>query len=98
MYTYAVTACVAAAKYLRLLPDALSLTHPPHHSFTHSLIVSLIGSCSHKYLVETAAKMLGKPAQQLNAITCHLGNGSSIAAVKNGLSVDTTMGLTPLEG
>jgi acetate kinase len=42
--------------------------------------------------------MLGKPALQLNAITCHLGNGSSIAAVKNGLSVDTTMGLTPLEG
>lgn len=53
---------------------------------------------SHKYLVETAASMLGKRPQQTNAITCHLGNGSSIAAVKNGISVDTTMGLTPLEG
>eukprot|EP00878_Enallax_costatus_P030958 GHUV01033779.1.p1 GENE.GHUV01033779.1~~GHUV01033779.1.p1 ORF type:complete len:413 (+),score=79.58 GHUV01033779.1:418-1656(+) len=53
---------------------------------------------SHKYLVQTAAKMLGKQPEQLNAITCHLGNGSSIAAVKNGVSVDTSMGLTPLEG
>ncbi|KAF6258057.1 acetate kinase [Scenedesmus sp. NREL 46B-D3] len=53
---------------------------------------------SHKYLAETAASMLGKSPQQINAITCHLGNGSSIAAVKNGVSVDTSMGLTPLEG
>eukprot|EP00882_Tetradesmus_deserticola_P013158 GHRQ01013954.1.p1 GENE.GHRQ01013954.1~~GHRQ01013954.1.p1 ORF type:complete len:415 (+),score=167.05 GHRQ01013954.1:498-1742(+) len=53
---------------------------------------------SHKYLVQTAAGMLGKSVQQTNAITCHLGNGSSIAAVQNGVSVDTSMGLTPLEG
>ncbi|KAF8062901.1 ackA [Scenedesmus sp. PABB004] len=53
---------------------------------------------SHKYLAATAAGMLGRPLEQLNAITCHLGNGSSVTAVKGGLSVDTSMGLTPLEG
>ncbi|KIZ07816.1 acetate kinase [Monoraphidium neglectum] len=53
---------------------------------------------SHKYLAETAAAMLGRPVGQLNAITCHLGNGSSVTAVEGGRSVDTSMGLTPLEG
>ena len=53
---------------------------------------------SHKYVSECAAKMLNRPIEQLKLITCHLGNGSSIAAVKYGKCVDTSMGLTPLEG
>jgi len=53
---------------------------------------------SHKYVSERAAAMLGKPVSELKLITCHLGNGSSIAAVKYGKSVDTSMGFTPLEG
>ncbi|MDD4504324.1 MAG: acetate kinase, partial [Clostridiaceae bacterium] len=53
---------------------------------------------SHKYVSERAAVMLGKPLDQLKLITCHLGNGASIAAVKYGKSVDTSMGFTPLEG
>jgi len=53
---------------------------------------------SHKYVSEQAAKMLGKPLSELKIITAHLGNGSSIAAVKNGHSVDTSMGFTPLAG
>jgi acetate kinase len=53
---------------------------------------------SHKYVAGRAAALLGKPLEECNLITCHLGNGSSIAAVQNGKSVDTTMGLTPLEG
>lgn len=53
---------------------------------------------SHKFVAESAAEMLGKPIEELKLITCHLGNGSSIAAVKNGKCVDTSMGLTPLEG
>lgn len=53
---------------------------------------------SHYYLTQTAAKFLKKPATKLNLITCHLGNGSSLAAVKEGKCVDTTMGLTPLDG
>ena len=53
---------------------------------------------SHKYVAERAAAMLGKPIEELKIITCHLGNGASITAVKNGISVDTSMGFTPLEG
>jgi len=53
---------------------------------------------SHGYVSQQAAKMLNKPLNQLNVITCHLGNGGSITAVRNGQCVDTSMGLTPLEG
>lgn len=53
---------------------------------------------SHKYVAERAALMLGKPAEETKIITCHLGNGSSIAAVEGGKSVETSMGFTPLEG
>ncbi|EFJ50488.1 acetate kinase [Volvox carteri f. nagariensis] len=53
---------------------------------------------SHKYLVEQAAAMLGKDVSETNVITCHLGNGSSVAAVRGGRCVDTSMGMTPLEG
>ncbi len=53
---------------------------------------------SHRYVTDKAAKVLGKPVGETNVITCHLGNGCSMAAVRGGKSVDTTMGLTPLEG
>jgi acetate kinase len=53
---------------------------------------------SHKYVCDRAAAMLGKPLSQLKVITCHLGNGASVAAVDHGVSVDTSMGFTPLEG
>jgi len=53
---------------------------------------------SHRYVSQRAAEMLGKPIEQLRIITCHLGNGSSMAAVNHGKSVDTSMGMTPLEG
>lgn len=53
---------------------------------------------SHQFVARQAAKMLGKHKYGVNLITCHLGNGSSIAAVRDGHSVDTSMGLTPLEG
>jgi len=53
---------------------------------------------SHKYITQRAAVMLGRKIDDINIITCHLGNGCSMAAVKNGKSVDTSMGLTPLEG
>ena len=53
---------------------------------------------SHRYVTQRAAAMLGKKPEDLKIITCHLGNGSSITAVKNGESIDTTMGFTPLAG
>ncbi|MDO9099893.1 MAG: acetate kinase [Caldisericota bacterium] len=53
---------------------------------------------SHSYVSREAALMLGKSFEELKLITCHLGNGSSIAAIDHGKSVDTSMGFTPLEG
>lgn len=53
---------------------------------------------SHKFVSQEVAKTLGKPIEDLKIITCHLGNGSSVTAVKNGKSVDTSMGFTPLDG
>ncbi len=53
---------------------------------------------SHRYVSEEAAKMMDRPYDQTKTITCHLGNGGSICAVRNGKSIDTTMGFTPLEG
>ncbi|MBK5245890.1 MAG: acetate kinase [Peptostreptococcaceae bacterium] len=53
---------------------------------------------SHKYVAERAAEILGKNIKDLKLITCHLGNGASVTAIKNGKSIDTSMGFTPLEG
>lgn len=53
---------------------------------------------SHQYVTERAADMLGKDLNDVNLITCHLGNGSSISSIIGGKSYDTTMGFTPLEG
>ena len=53
---------------------------------------------SHKYVAERAAAMLGKGMDELKLITCHLGNGASVTAIKNGKVYDTSMGFTPLEG
>ncbi|HSZ61812.1 MAG TPA: acetate kinase [Terriglobales bacterium] len=53
---------------------------------------------NHQYCAERAAQMLGKNLNSLRLITCHLGNGCSLAAIREGRSVDTTMGFTPLEG
>ena len=53
---------------------------------------------SHRFVAERAVELLGKPYNELKLITCHLGNGASIAAIDKGISVDTSMGFTPLEG
>jgi acetate kinase len=53
---------------------------------------------SHRYVSSLAPAMLGRPAEELKIIVCHLGNGASLSAVQGGKSVDTSMGLTPLEG
>ncbi len=53
---------------------------------------------SHRYVTEQAAKLLGKPLEDLKLISCHLGGGSSVCAVSGGKSVDTTMGFTPASG
>lgn len=53
---------------------------------------------SHEYVAKEAAKLVGRPFEDLKIVTLHLGNGASLAAIKDGKCVDTSMGLTPLEG
>ncbi len=53
---------------------------------------------SHRYVMGKAAELLGKDVREVNLITCHMGNGGSITAIQGGKSVDTSMGMTPLEG
>ena len=53
---------------------------------------------SHKYVMEKAAQALGKDPRALRILSCHLGNGASVCAIEHGVSVDTSMGMTPLEG
>lgn len=80
----------------------------PPHSFMYALPRELyikdrvrrygFHGTSHAYVTEKCAEFLGKKLSELNVITIHLGNGASMAAVKNGECVDTSMGMTPLEG
>lgn len=80
----------------------------PEHAYLYAIPYSLYTEdhirrygahgTSHMYVANRMAKLLNKPIEDLNIITCHLGNGSSITAVKGGKSIDTSMGLTPLEG
>jgi acetate kinase len=64
----------------------------------HGIRRYAIHGTSHGYVAQVAARTLGKPLAKLKLITCHLGNGSSIAAIDGGVSIDTSMGFTPLEG
>ncbi|GAA0494231.1 MULTISPECIES: acetate kinase [Tatumella] len=76
--------------YLYALPYPLYTQHGIRRYGAHGT--------SHYYVSREAAKILEIPAESLNVITCHLGNGASVAAIRNGECVDTSMGLTPLEG
>lgn len=80
----------------------------PRHAFLYGIPYSLYSrykirrygfhGTSHRYVAERAAAMLRRDQGNLKLITCHLGNGCSMAAVDRGVSIDTTMGFTPLEG
>ncbi|WP_116473838.1 acetate kinase [Zobellella maritima] len=80
----------------------------PEHAYLYAIPYSLyreqgirrygMHGTSHYYITQETAKLLDKPVTELNIISCHLGNGASVCAIKNGRSVDTSMGLTPLEG
>ena len=71
----------------------------PYEAYTDNMVRRYgFHGTSHNYVSKIAVEMLGKPAEETKIVTCHLGNGSSIAAVKGGKCIDTSMGLTPLEG
>lgn len=96
-----------AAKQVAVFDTAFHATMPPE-SFRYALPKDLYDShsirrygfhgTSYKYVSAEAARRFGMPLEELNMVICHLGNGASMACLKNGKVVDTTMGLTPLEG
>ena len=79
-------------------PEAYLYAIPYDYYKTHGIRKYGFHGTSHHFVTNSTAEFLGKDLKDLNIITCHLGNGCSMAAIKNGKVVDTTMGLTPLEG
>ena len=81
------------------MPEVAYIYPLPYELYTNNGVRKYgFHGTSHKYVSDKAAEMMGKDIKDLKLITCHLGNGASIAAVKNGKSVETSMGFTPLEG
>jgi len=79
-------------------PEAFLYAIPYDLYETHRIRRYGFHGTSHRYVALRAAEVLGKPADGVNLVTAHLGNGCSVAAVRGGKCVDTSMGLTPLEG
>lgn len=80
------------------LPDAAAIYPIPYNFAEKGILRYGFHGISHQYCANRAAEILGQDLLSLRIITCHLGNGCSLAAIKNGCSVDTTMGFTPLDG
>ena len=80
--------------------DEVSYMYPVPYEWYSENKVRKYGAhgTSHKYVAYECAKLMNKPIEELKIITCHIGNGASITAVKGGKCVDTSMGLTPLDG
>ncbi|MCX5655651.1 MAG: acetate kinase [Planctomycetota bacterium] len=95
------------ATHVAVFDTAFHQTLPPH-AYLYALPYDLYAQhrirrygfhgTSHRYVTEAAAHVLGRPLGETNVITAHLGNGCSMTAVAGGKSVDTSMGMTPLEG
>jgi acetate kinase len=82
----------------RQMPEAAMVYPGPYAWLEQGIRRYGFHGINHSYCSERAAQMLGKELASLRLITCHLGNGCSLAAVRDGRSIDTTMGFTPLEG
>jgi acetate kinase len=80
------------------LPDAAAIYPGPYEWVEQGIRRYGFHGISHQYCSQRAAQILGRDVPLERLITCHLGNGCSLAAIKNGRSIDTTMGFTPLEG
>jgi acetate kinase len=91
-------ACFDTAFHATLPPAAAAYALPGEWVREFGLRRYGFHGLSHAYAARRAAELLGAPAGGLRAVTCHLGAGASLAAVRGGRSVDTTMGFTPLEG
>ena len=84
--------------YSTLEPKAYVYALPYEWYETHGVRRYGFHGTSHRYVSAEAAKMVGRPYDELKIVTCHIGSGSSITAIKNGKAVDTSMGFTPQEG
>ncbi len=81
------------------MPDYVYLYGIPYSLYEkHKIRRYGFHGTSHRYVSQRAAEILGKKTEDMKIITCHLGNGASVAAIKNGKSLDTSMGMTPIEG
>lgn len=80
------------------LPRTAAVYPGPYEWFEQGIQRYGFHGINHQYCAQTAARLLGKDLASLRLVTCHLGNGCSLAAIRGGRSVDTTMGFTPLEG
>ncbi|MEA5601024.1 acetate kinase [Nostoc sp. UHCC 0252] len=80
------------------IPDAAAIYPGPYEWVEQGIRRYGFHGISHQYCSQRAAQILGREVPLERLITCHLGNGCSLAAIKNGCSIDTTMGFTPLEG
>ena len=84
--------------HMTMAPEAYLYAIPYEYYKEHGIRKYGFHGTSHHYVTLATADFLGKDVNDINIITCHLGNGCSMAAVQNGKVIDTTMGLTPLEG
>jgi acetate kinase len=91
-------ACFDTAFHARMPAAAATYALPPQWRKRWNLRRYGFHGLSHAYATRRAAQLLGSPVEGLRVVTCHLGAGASLAAVQKGISVDTTMGFTPLEG
>lgn len=82
----------------RTMPLAAKTYPGPYEWFEQGIRRYGFHGINHQYCAERAAQLLGRSPDSLRLVTCHLGNGCSLAAIRDGRSVDTTMGFTPLEG
>jgi len=80
------------------LPEAAAVYPGPYEWLAQGIRRYGFHGINHQYCAERTAQLLGKNLSSLKLVTCHLGNGCSLAAIRNGRSIDTTMGFTPLEG
>lgn len=91
--------CVFDTAFHQTMPDYAYMYGLPYEEYAKNKIRKYgFHGTSHKYVSQRAAAMLNRPIEELKIVTCHLGNGSSVAAVQGGKSVDTSMGFTPLDG
>ena len=99
IFPEAVQVGVFDTSFHHTLPDyAFRYTIPEYFYTQHGIRAYGFHGTSHQYVMGRAAAMLNKPVEEVNLITIHLGNGASITAIKNGKSIDTSLGMTPISG